>query len=178
MTRVVIKKLIFDENNLEHVKKHNVSREEIEKAGKNFLFHRKTHTGRYLAVGRVGLRIITIVIRRESVGIYYPVTARDASKKERKDLYEKKKSRIPKFKTYEEEAHFWDIHNVTDFVDETEDVEIIFELDKPRDETLIVRLQKDFKERLEKEARSKGLNISTLARMWLMEKLQSSKSRS
>jgi len=87
----------------------------------------------------------------------------------------KKKTRIPEFKTYEEEANFWDTHSVTDFEDETEDVEIIFELNKPRDETLVVRLQKDFKEKLEKFARSKGLNVSTLARMWLMEKLQSNR---
>ena len=88
----------------------------------------------------------------------------------------KKKNRIPKFRTYEEETKFWDTHNVTDFTDETEDVDIIFELDKPRNETLIVRLQKDFKDKLEKTARSKGLNVSTLARMWLTEKLQSSRS--
>lgn len=88
----------------------------------------------------------------------------------------KKKSRILKFTNYSEEMKFWDTHNVTDFEDETEDVDIIFELNKPRDETLIVRLQKDFKEKLEKTARSKGLNVSTLARMWLMEKLQTSRS--
>ncbi|MEK7502430.1 MAG: CopG family antitoxin [Patescibacteria group bacterium] len=88
----------------------------------------------------------------------------------------KKKNRIPKFKTYKEEVKFWDTHNITDFTDETEDVDIIFELDKPRNETLIVRLQKDFKDKLEKTARSKGLNVSTLARMWLTEKLQSSRS--
>ncbi|OGH17841.1 MAG: hypothetical protein A2868_02905 [Candidatus Levybacteria bacterium RIFCSPHIGHO2_01_FULL_40_15b] len=87
----------------------------------------------------------------------------------------KKKNRIPKFKTYEEEARFWDTHSVTDFIDETENVDIVFELDKPRDETLIVRLQKDFKDKLEKTARSKGLNVSTLARMWLMEKLHSNR---
>lgn len=87
----------------------------------------------------------------------------------------KKKTKIPKFKTYEEEVRFWDTHNVTDFKGETEDVNLVFELDKPRDETLIVRLQKVFKEKLEKTARSKGLNVSTLARMWLMEKLQSNR---
>lgn len=90
---------------------------------------------------------------------------------------ERKVNKIPKFKTYKEEAKFWDAHNITDFEDETKDVEILFELDKPRDETLIIRLQKDFKEKLEKVARSRGLNISTLARMWLMEKLQSSHSK-
>ena len=84
----------------------------------------------------------------------------------------KRKSRIPNFKTYAEEANFWDTHDITDFEDETKEVDIVFELDKPRDETLILRLQKDFKKRLEYIARSKGLNVSTLARMWLMEKAQ------
>ena len=83
------------------------------------------------------------------------------------------KSRIPNFKTYEDEANFWDTHDFTEFEDELEDVEIIIELNKPRDETIILRVQKNLKDNLEKVARSKGLNISTLARMWLMEKLQS-----
>lgn len=85
----------------------------------------------------------------------------------------RKKSKIPNFKTYEEEANFWDTHDITDFEDETEDVEIVFDLDKPRDKTLIVRLQKELRDKLEKTARAKGLNVSTLARMWLIEKLQS-----
>ena len=89
MTKIVVRALVFDKVNREHIKKHKVAQEEIEEVGKNFLYHRKTHTGRYLAVGRVGLRILTIVIRRVSAGKYYLVTARDASKKERKDLYEK-----------------------------------------------------------------------------------------
>ena len=89
MTRIIVKYLVFDKRNLEHIKKHNVTRDEIEKAGKNFIYHRKTHTGRYLAIGRAGVRIITIVIKRVSTTKYYPITARDASKKERQDLYEK-----------------------------------------------------------------------------------------
>lgn len=77
---------------------------------------------------------------------------------------------IPAFKTYEEEANFWDTHSVTDFENQTKDVEIIFELDKPRDESLVLRVQKPFKNQLKKIARNKGLDVSTLARMWLMEK--------
>lgn len=91
MTRVVVRHLILDEYNLAHIKKHKVSREEVEKVGKNFLYHRRGHGGKYLAIGRVGSRILTIVIRRKAEGKYYLVTARDASKKERKDLYEKEK---------------------------------------------------------------------------------------
>ena len=84
----------------------------------------------------------------------------------------RKKSRIPKFKNYEEEAHFWDTDSITDFEDETEDVDIVFELDKPREESLVLRVQKGFKDKLTRFARRKGLNVSTLARMWLMEKMQ------
>ena len=89
----------------------------------------------------------------------------------------KKKSKLPDFDkmTYKEEAHFWDTHEFTEFEDEFKDVEIVFDLKKPREETLVVRLQKEFKERLENIARSKGLNVSTLARMWLLEKLQSAR---
>ena len=85
----------------------------------------------------------------------------------------KKINKLPDFDkmTLDEVAHFWDTHNVTEYEDETEDVEIVFELNKPRTESLVLRIQKDIKQRLEKVARSKGLNISTLARMWLMEKL-------
>lgn len=88
----------------------------------------------------------------------------------------KKKSRIPEFKSLEEEAKFWDTHSFVDFEDELEDVEIKFDLKKPKTETLIVRLQKDIKKEIEKIAQKRGLNVSTLARMWLMEKMQGIKS--
>lgn len=90
-----------------------------------------------------------------------------------KSLYPSKTDgSIPAFKTYEEEVRFWDSHDVTDFEEETEDVDIVFDLDKPREESLILRLQKSFKRALAKTAMRRGLNVSTLARMWLMEKLQ------
>lgn len=100
-------------------------------------------------------------------------------KKKGRLYMKKKKSKLPNFDkmTYEEEANFWDTHSFTEFEDELEDVEIVFELDKPRDETLVVRMQKNFKNRMEKIARSKGLNVSTLARMWLIEKIQASQNR-
>ena len=86
----------------------------------------------------------------------------------------KKTYKFPDFDkmTYKEEANWWDKHDFTEFWDATEEVEMVFELDKPRDETVVLRVQKDIKERLDKLARSRGLNLSTLVRMWLMEKLQ------
>ena len=96
--------------------------------------------------------------------------------KKKEEMYMKKKvNKLPDFDkmSLDEIAHFWDTHNVTDYEDETEDVDIVFELDKPRTESLVLRIQRDIKEKLQKVARSKGLNVSTLARMWLMEKLSS-----
>ena len=86
----------------------------------------------------------------------------------------KKKFKFPDFDkmSYKEEANWWDSHDFTEFWDVTEEVDMVFELDKPRDETIILRVQKQVKDSLDKFARSLGLNLSTLARMWLMEKLQ------
>lgn len=83
-----------------------------------------------------------------------------------------KKSRILKFTSYEEEARFWDTHSFVDFEDETEDVDIVVELEKPRTETLVVRLGKNLKNQIERLAAKKGINVSTLARIWFSEKLR------
>ena len=93
MTRIIVKELVWDQVNLEHVSKHNVSKDEVEEA-KEILYHRRTYGGKYLATGRSGNRLITIILRRIGVGKYYTVTARDASKKERRKVYEiKEKSK-------------------------------------------------------------------------------------
>jgi hypothetical protein len=84
----------------------------------------------------------------------------------------KKKSKFPVFKSIKEEAKFWDTHSFTDYWDEMKEVDMVVELDSPRTESLIVRVQKEMKDKMSKVARSKGLNISTLARMWMMEKLK------
>ena len=97
--------------------------------------------------------------------------------KKKGDYYMAKKARkIPKFKTIEEEAEFWDTHSLADYWDEFKDVDLVIDLQKPKEETLVLRLQKNIKEKLELAAKSKGISISSLARMWLMEKLQSSHS--
>lgn len=89
----------------------------------------------------------------------------------------KKKFKFPDFDkmTYAEEAKWWDTHDMGDFWDELEDVDIVFELHKPKTETVVVRLQENLKDRLEKVAKAKGLNVSALARMWIAEKLQSTR---
>lgn len=96
-------------------------------------------------------------------------------KKEKGFMKKKKIDKIPNFKNYKEEAEFWDTHSLTDYWDKWKDVDIVFELDKPRNKTVILRLQEDIKNRLEKKARANGLNISTLIRMLIMKDLQTPK---
>jgi len=91
MTRIVIKKLIWDKYNIKHVKRHNVTLDEVETIANNIIVHKKVKQGRYAIIGRAGLRIITVIVSRKGLGIYYPITARDAAKKERRRVYEKEK---------------------------------------------------------------------------------------
>lgn len=91
MTRIIIKKLIWDAYNIEHIKKHNVTILEIETIARNLIAHERAKEGRYAVFGRVGSRILTIIIRRERQSVYYLVTARDSAKRERKKVYEKEK---------------------------------------------------------------------------------------
>lgn len=50
--------------------------------------------GRYAIFGRAGSRILTVIINRKGIGVYYPVTARDAAKKERQRVYKYEKEKI------------------------------------------------------------------------------------
>lgn len=91
MTRIKIKKLLWDKWNVEHIKKHNITVDEVEEVAKNIITHKKAKLGRYLIMGRVGGRMISVAVSKQEAGVYYPATARDSAKKERKIIYEKEK---------------------------------------------------------------------------------------
>lgn len=91
MTKVTVREIIFDSENIEHIKKHKVSAEEAIQTGKNAIYHERVKQGRYLVVGRVEKRLISIIVKRKGTRRYYLVTARDSARKERKKVYEKEK---------------------------------------------------------------------------------------
>ncbi len=82
----------------------------------------------------------------------------------------KTKSRMPRFKSLEEEAQFWETHDTTEFEDEFVEVKKV-KVARPLTHTLAVRLDAVTIDRLAATARKKGLGPSTLARMWLLERL-------
>src|SRR6266581_524679 len=83
-------------------------------------------------------------------------------------------SRIPHFKTVKEAAEFWDTHDSTEFEDEFEDVtDVRFVVTRAQPKKAItVRLGQDTVDALTKQAHEQGVGLSTLARMWILEHLQ------
>lgn len=89
----------------------------------------------------------------------------------------KKTNALPKFKSYEEEAKFWDTHDFSEFWNDAKPIEIEFLDEQKREGTITIRVQPKLKDRLEKLARGYGINLSTLARMWLIEKLRQTQAK-
>ncbi len=85
----------------------------------------------------------------------------------------KTRSKIPRFKSLEEEAEFWDTHDTTEFEDEF--VEVRVKVARPLTHILAVRLDAKTIDRLATVGRKKGIGPSTLARMWLLERLEREK---
>jgi hypothetical protein len=78
--------------------------------------------------------------------------------------------RIPGFANVEEEAAFWDTHDFTDFAEES--TPVLISVGQDLAERLTLRLDQADRQELVKHAREKGIGPSTLARMWLKERLR------
>jgi len=78
--------------------------------------------------------------------------------------------RIPRFKSREEEAEFWNTHDTTEFEDQF--VEVKVRVAKNLEHVLSVRLDAKTIDRMAALGRKKGVGASTLARMWLLERLE------
>ncbi len=81
-----------------------------------------------------------------------------------------RKSKIPKFKSYEEEAKFWDTHDTTEFLDELKEVRNI-KFPKPRKRLVSMRLDDAMVKSLKAVATTKGIGYLTLMRMWIAERM-------
>src|ERR1043165_979355 len=82
----------------------------------------------------------------------------------------KPKNRIPDFKSREEEAEFWDTHDITDYLDELKPARVRFA--KNLSEGITIRLDPETLAELRSQAHQKGMGPTTLARMWILEHLQ------
>jgi len=88
---------------------------------------------------------------------------------------QKKKSRIPEFKSIEEEAEFWDTHSLADYEDEFKPVRVKFA--SSLSEPVSFRLDAETLDRLRSIARDMGIGPTTLVRMWVLERLKTFEQR-
>jgi len=82
---LVIRQLIWDDWNVEHISRHNVVPAEVELSltDKHAVFLRAKQ-GRVMVLGRTKKRLITTILNVQSdEGTFYVITARDMSKIER-----------------------------------------------------------------------------------------------
>jgi hypothetical protein len=79
-------------------------------------------------------------------------------------------SRTPEFCSREEEATFWDTHDVTDYLDELRPVRVSFAPNLSAGMT--VQLDPADREALARVAAERGVGPATLVRMWIKERLR------
>ena len=82
----------------------------------------------------------------------------------------KKPKPIPTFKTLAEEAEFWNTHSFADYWDKTSRVNLIYE-PEPKKVVVHIKLSESLKKQIERIARAKDTSMSSLLRMWTVEKL-------
>ena len=82
---VEVRRLLWNSWNVRHIARHEVTPEEVEQ-----ICHRDHtvlagHTGRIVLIGVTkGKRTVAVILESQGTeGVYYPVTARPASRKER-----------------------------------------------------------------------------------------------
>ena len=85
-------------------------------------------------------------------------------------------TRIPKFATRQEEAEFWDTHDLTDYLDELETVEVKF--GDNLSGRVSIHLDADSLSKVCELAGEKGISPAALMRTWVMEHLKASSSTS
>lgn len=85
-----------------------------------------------------------------------------------------KTRKLPVTDSIEELARFWDTHDVTDYLDELEEVtETIFDPSLRR--TLVLRLEPGEAKAVADQAKARGIDKEDLLREWVLEKLEENK---
>lgn len=83
------------------------------------------------------------------------------------------KSRIPEFTSREEEAEWFDSHDMADYQHEFKIVKARFA--KNLSQGITIRLDPETLANLRVQAQEKGLGPTTLVRMWVLERLKEQK---
>lgn len=82
---VYIRRLVWDAWNIAHIARHQVTPEEVEEVCQGPSIALQTYAGRTLLIGPThAQRMLAVALDPEGRDKYYPVTARPASRQERR----------------------------------------------------------------------------------------------
>ena len=170
---LIVKEVVWDDFNIAHIGSTMLALTKwkmfVTEKSDAFL----SHSGRFMVIDETkDGRIYQSCLAQKSKGVFYPVTARDASRKERRVERKMTKSIYQNLSLIQEEARFWDSHDMTDYFERNKKIVLDFSGVKKEREYFNCRLQPELKMRLGAVARRNGIQASTLARMWLVEKLR------
>lgn len=98
MAEIDIQELIWNSINEPHIwDRHQLTRAEVEEVAYGPAEHlkvRRTYEGRYFVTGpKADQRLLVLILASKGAGKYYPVSARPADKKERREYQEWKASK-------------------------------------------------------------------------------------
>ena len=82
----------------------------------------------------------------------------------------RRKSRIPEFSSYDEEARWFETHSIADYLDEFKPGKARFA--KNLSEGITIRFDQPTLGKLREIAHEKGVGPTTLARMWILEQMK------
>lgn len=80
---IVVRRLLWDAWNVAHIARHSVTPEEVIEAARTPRWSRMARKAVHLSSVLPERRMLTVVLDPEGEGVYYPVTARPASRRER-----------------------------------------------------------------------------------------------
>ena len=89
----------------------------------------------------------------------------------------KESKKIPFFKSIQEEADFWDTHSINDYLPELKETRIDYNPRIKKESNVVLRIESELKNRLLALSRKKGITLSALVRIWLIEKLHDETSK-
>ena len=92
----VVQRLLWDSWNVAHIARHDVTPDQVEEICHQDAVTSETYGGRIRMIGQTRGRILTgILAPQAEEGVYYVVTARTASKKERQRFRDQKGGASP-----------------------------------------------------------------------------------
>lgn len=90
----------------------------------------------------------------------------------------RRRTGIPSFNSVEEEATFWETHDLTELEDDLELVRDVQFVKGKLGRGITVRLDEETLDAIAKRALQEGIGASTLARIWILDRLRSERKRS